>query len=119
VAVLQEHDVAGVVEQGGDVRGDIALATFGPDHQRRSVAGDYDGLGIVVRDHDDRVATLDLGERPRDRDVEIGAGLDLSMDEVSDDLAVSVRGEPVTGSAKLGLEGAVVLDDAVVDDADR
>ena len=63
LAVLQEQEVAGVGEQGGDVRGEEVLALAEAHHQGRPETSADQGLGLVLVQQHQGVDPLEL--RPR------------------------------------------------------
>ena len=86
------------------------------DHQRRVEPRADEQLGIVGREHRQRVRAVDALERSANRREEIA--LVVGLDEVRHDLGVRVRCELVALRLQLGLELGEVLDDAVVHDED-
>ncbi len=119
-AVLDEHHVAGVGEDGRDVARQVVGPLAEAEHQRaRHPRADDHTRGGRVDDHD-RVRAVQaqhrlahrLGQREPVRRAVV-------VDQVRDDLGVRLALKHVAERAQLGLELDVVLDDAVVDDGHR
>ena len=120
LAVLEEDDAAGVLQQRRQVAG----------HEHRAVAvadDDAAGVGDAGRDQHARLlaphrhdggGALEAGDRALGRLFEVAAVRDALGDEVGDDLGVGLGAEAVAAGDELGAQLAVVLDDAVVDDDD-
>ena len=115
--VAEEHHVARVAEDGGDVGRDEELAVAQPDDDRRAVPDGDDLLGIVGRDEDQREVAAHQQQRAAHRVLE-PVVLHLALDEVRDDLGVGLGDELVALPLELLLEIEVVLDDAVVNHDD-
>ena len=113
--VAEEHDVARVAQDGGDVGRDEELAVAQPDHDRRAVADGDDLLGIVGRDQHEREEAAHQQQRAAHGVLE-PVVLHLALDEVRDDLGVGFGDELVALALQLLLQIEVVLDDAVVND---
>ena len=114
LAVVRVLDAARLGEERGDVRRDEALAVAEADHERRLVAHADEPLGLVVVDDDER----EVADEPHEHRAH---GLDEialvgRLEQVRDDLGVGLGAEHVAGGLELGLELAVVLDDAVEHD---
>ena len=118
VSLLEEDDVAGVGEDGGDVAGDEISALAEAQDEGRGVLRDHQHLGRPLAHHGEGVGPLHLGERSADRVGKLLAALLLVGDEVGEDLGVRLRAELVAGLLEVGLQLEVVLDDPVVDDGD-
>ena len=115
--VAEEHDIARVAEDRGNVGGDEELPVAEADDDRRAVADRDDLLGIVSRNEHQREQAAHQQQRPAHRVLE-AVVLHLALDEVRDDLGVGFGDERVALPLQLALEIEVVLDDAVVDDDD-
>lgn len=133
LAVGEEVDVAGVVEDSGDVGGEEEFAVAEADDGGRAHAGGDELVGVVGR-HDadgegsgeavDGLADGIFKGRPHGRSAVDEGGVpgelleffELLLDEVGDDLGVGFGDEPVAFGGELFLEGEVVFNDAVVDD---
>ena len=115
--VAEEHDVAGVAENRGNVGGDEELAVAETDDDRRAVADGDDLVGVVGRDQHQREQPAHVEQRPADRVLQ-AVVLHLPLDEMRDDLGVGLGDEGVPFALQLLLQIEVVLDDAVVDDDD-
>ena len=96
--VAEEHDVARVAEDRGDVGGDEELAVAQPDDDRRAVADGDDLVRIVGRDQHEREQPAHVEQRPPHRVLEPVA-LHLALDEVRDDLRVGLGHELVALSS--------------------
>ena len=120
--VGEEHHVAGVREDGGDVGGHEVLAVADADDERRAVAHGDDLVRLVGRQQDQREHPAHPRERPARRALEAAArraaGLQFLLHQVRDDLGVGLRDELVPLALQLVLQLEVVLDDAVVHDHD-
>ena len=116
VAVLEEEEVAGVGEEGRDVRRHEALALAEADDERRPHARGHEPVWLVAVHEHEGVDPLDLAQR-RARGLLERAAVER-LDEVGHDLGVRLGHEAVALRGEPGLELEVVLDDAVVDDDD-
>jgi len=145
LAVGEEVDVAGVVEDSGDVGGEEELAIADADDGGRAHAGGDELVGVVGGHDSDGEGSGEVFDGfangffecwPHRRYLPYGrcafgvavltapAGrchqllhlLELLLDEVGDDLGVGLGDEGVAFGGELLLEGEVVFDDAVVDD---
>ena len=115
LAVLDDLDLARLGEEGRDRGGDELLAVAAADHQRALLAGADEDVGVVEAHRDEREVALELGVGGADGLLE-RAERHVVRDQVGDDLGVGVRGEDGALVHQAGLEGQVVLDDAVHDD---
>ncbi len=144
-AVGEEVDVAGVVEDAGDVGGEEELAFADADDGGWAHAGGDELVGLVGGEDADGEGSGDALDGAADGlfegdgglqfvegedgfgDVGFGGGLDavalgsggeveLVFDEVGDDLGVGLGDELVAFGDEGVFEGDVVFDDAVVDD---
>ena len=113
LAVVQIHDGAGVLEQGGGVGRHEPLAVTHTDDERRSLARRHQAVRLVGRDDRNAVGAVHLTQRSRDGKLEI-ALVQLS-DEVRQHLRVGFGLERVIALLQRRTDGAGVLDDAVVD----
>ena len=120
LVVLQDHDVAGVGQDGRDVGGDEHLAAAEADHHAAgAVLGGDQPIGRRGGHHADRVRAAELAERALDRAIEPDAVLDVVLDQVREDLGVGLRPEGVALGLELLLDLEIVLEDSVVDDDQR
>src|SRR5579871_4487272 len=51
IAVGEKKNIAGVMEDGRDIGGDEIFVIAQADNGRRAIAGSYDLVGLVSRDH--------------------------------------------------------------------
>ncbi len=132
LAVGEEVDVAGVVEDSGDVGGEEELAFADADDGGRTHAGGDELVGVVGGEDADGEGSGEAVDGLADGFFEcwphgryaFGVGVlgqlfklfELLLDEVGDDLGVGLGDELVALGGELFLEGEVVFDDAVVDD---
>ena len=116
LAVLQEQEVAGVGEEGGNVRGEEVLAVAEAHHQGWPETSADQGLGLVLVQQHQGVDSLELGHRSQQGRFE--RALVVVGHEVGDHLRVRLGHEHVARGLQPGLQGKVVLDDAVVDHDD-
>ena len=94
LAVVEEHDVAGVREDRRDVGGDEVLALAEADDQRRAVPRGDERARVVGRQQHDREQPAQLRERaPHGRLEPVAAH--LALHQVRDDLGVGLGDEPV------------------------
>ena len=116
--VAEEHDVARVIEDGGDVRRDDELTVVADaDDNRRPLAHRHDLVRIVGMDQHHPEQPAQPRERAADGSLEPVAP-QLALYEMRDDLGVGFGFEPVPVAQQLLLQVEVVLDDAVVDEDD-
>ena len=116
LALAEDEHSLGVRDDGRDVRGDVVLVLAQADDQRRVEPRADQELGVVAREHGQRVGAFDALQRGTDGGQEVA--LVVGLDEVGNDLGVGVGGKLVAGGLQLRLELGEVLDDAVVDDED-
>ena len=118
LAVLELDDLRGLAGERGDVGGGVGAVARLRDDQRRAATGHDDLAGGVGRDDGERPGAAEPAARDADglEQVTLGGTRERVLDQMSDDLGVGVGGELVAGGKKLLAKGAVVLDDAVVDD---
>ena len=117
VAVGEEENVAGVMQERRDVARDEVFALAQADHRRRAVARGYHLVRVVRRDHRHRVDARQAADGREDGVLE-RAAVRIFFDQVGDDLGIGLGDEFVALGGELALELEVVLDDAVVDDYD-
>jgi hypothetical protein len=124
VAVGEEVDVAGVVEDAGNVGGDEVLAFADADDDGRAEAGGDDLVRLGGGEDAEREGAGEALDGAADGYFErdglaggFGVFLDL-FDEVGDDFGVGFGDELVALRGELVLEREIVFDDAVVDDDD-
>jgi hypothetical protein len=119
LALIDEDHLPRLLEDRGDVRGDEALVVAEADDQRRRILRRDQLVRRLVVHDDDRVRPLDLQQRPAHRLGQIAGAGELLRDQVGEDLGVGLRGELGARGLEPRPQLQVVLDDAVVDDADR
>ncbi len=124
VAVGEEVDIAGVVEDAGNVGGDEVLAFAYADDDGRAGAGGDDLVGLGGGEDAEREGSGEALDGAADGIFEqdgsargSGVVLDL-LDEVGDDFGVGFGDELVALRGEFALEVEIVFDDAVVDDDD-
>ena len=116
VALLEEHDLAGVGEDRRNVARQEALALGEAHDQRHVLAGADESLRLGAVHDRDRVGPVDEPQRRPDRVGEVAVvGL---LDEVGERLGVGLRGQPMAARLEAVPELAEVLEDPVVDDRD-
>ena len=114
---LTEHEHAfGVRDDGRDVGRDVELLLAQPHHQGCIEPCADQELGILGREHRQRVGAADPLERCADRGQEVA--LVVRLDEVRHDLGVGLGRELVPGLLQLLAQLGEVLDDPVVDHED-
>ena len=123
ITFFEIHDVPGDLQQGRGVGGQEVLALAGAlaadaQQQRRATAGADDGAGFPAADDGQRVGTMQAGDGRRHGIGQRQAGERQRMHQVGHHLGVGLRVEGVALALEFGAQFFVVLDDAVVDDAD-
>ena len=116
LTLAEDQHLLGVRDHGRDVRGEEELVLAHAEHQRRVHSRADQKVRLVSRHDPQRVRTRDSlqgaahgGQKIFTRRV---------LDQVGDDLAVSLGHEDVTAGHELVAELSEVFDDAVVDDDD-
>ena len=115
--VAKEHDIARVTQNGWNVGSHEELVLTEPDDDGGAVANRNDLSWIVGRDDHQRKKAAKQQERAPDRHFQARI-FHFAFDEMSDDLGIRFRDEPMALPLKLALQIEVVLDDAVVHDHD-
>ncbi len=121
-AVGEEVDVAGVVEDAGDVGGEEVFAFADAEDGGWAHAGGDELVGFVGGEDADGEGSGEALDGAADCFFEgdaVGVGLSSCFDYVGDDFGVGFGDEFVAGCGELCLEGEIVFDDAVVDDDER
>ncbi len=124
VAIGEEVDVAGVMQNAGDIRGDEVFAVAYADDDRRPGAGGDDFVGLGGGENAESEGTGEALDGAADgifkKDGSAsGSGIVLDLlDEVSDDFSVGFGDELVALCGEFALQVQIVFDDAVVDDDD-
>ena len=62
VAFLQEHELARDGQQRRHVGGDEVLADADAEHDRAAGARDDDAVGVLARQHGERIGAIELGD---------------------------------------------------------
>jgi len=88
------------------------------DHDRATLASDYDAVGVGLRYHGQRVGTLEFGHCCANGLEQVARHLEVVVHAVRDHLGVRLGGELVALALRFGAQFLVILDDAVVDDRD-
>jgi hypothetical protein len=120
VALLQVDDLVGDAGQCHRVGGEKVLVRSrdGADaeHERRALPRADHAVRLVAAEHGDRIGTAQPRQRALDGLEEIAVV--AMIHEMGDDLGVGLGDEGVALGLQLGAQLVVVLDDAVVHDAD-
>ncbi len=114
--IVEVDDLVGVAGQGGRIAGQEALAFAESEHQRAAQASADEQVGIVEAEGGNAIGALEQRQDALDGLGQIA--VEMAGDQVGDDLGIGVAVEDDALLLQLGLEGGVVLDDAVVDDDD-
>ena len=114
VAVLEVDHPAGVRDQRGEVRREEVLALAQAHHERAAHAGAGHEVGLLDRDHSQRVGPPQVGHGLLHGGEELAFPAQVVVDQVGDDLGVGLRLEFVTQRLQARALLLVVLDDAVV-----
>jgi hypothetical protein len=128
VAVGEEEEVAGVVEDGGNIAGHKVFVLAQPDHRRRPLPRRDDLVQILGGDDSQSKNSLELPDRgahglfqasrlPGTRI--LGTLSETFLNEVGDHFGVRLGGELVPFLLQLPLQLQVVFDDTVVNQGDR
>ena len=114
---LAEHEHAlRVRDDRGDIGRDVVLVVADSDDERRVETRTDQQLGVVAREHGQRVGSLDALQSRAHGGQEIA--LVVGFDEVRHDLGVRIRGELVPRGLELAFQLGEVFDDSVVDHED-
>ena len=118
--VLTDRErVAGVLDEGRDIRSEEVLALAEPDHERRVAARADDESRVVLVHREQREGALEAADDGAERGFEVAAGgLVLAAEQDRGRLGVGLAAERVALGEQLGLDLGEVLDDAVVDDGE-
>ena len=121
VAVGEEVDVAGVVEDAGNVGGDEGLALADADDDGRAEAGDDDLVRLGGGEDAEGEGSGEAFDGAADGDFErdgLAGGFRIVLhllDQVGDDFGVGFGDELVALIDEFAFEVEIVFDDAVVD----
>ena len=118
VAFLEEDEAARHRQQRRHVGGDEVLAVAQADDDRAALARKDDALGVLLRDHGERIRAFELGDGRADRLEQVAGLLQVVVNAVRDHFGVGLGRELVAGGLQLVAQLFVVLDDAVVDERD-
>ncbi len=123
VAIGQKENVTSVVENGGNVGSHKVFVVAQTDHERRSIAGGHDFVGLVDGDYAEREDSAEFLHGAADCFFERGtmaiAGFEkVFLDQVSDDFGIGFCREGVALFDQLFLQAEIVLNNAVVYDDD-
>ena len=115
--IVEDEEVVGQPEDGGDVRCQEGRPFVDPHDQRRDSAGGHDGIGVVRMHHRQRERSAHPAQCGPDRphDALRRGGGQVGLDEVGQDLGVGLGLEVVAVGDQLVGQLDVILDDAVVD----
>ena len=116
LVVLDRDREAGLGEEGGDRRGEEALAVADAGDQRALLAGADQQPGLVGVHGDEGVVAAQLGEGGADGGGEVAVV--VARDQVGDDLGVGFGAELLPFVLEPAAQLGVVLDDPVEDDVD-
>jgi len=114
VPVVEEQEVAGVGQEGRNVRGQEVLALPEAHHERRATAGGDELLRLAGVHQDEGVDAFHLLERLAHGVLERSAA-EVRFHQMGDDLGVGLGHEAVAGGGEARFQREIVLDDPVVD----
>src|SRR5262249_23098443 len=117
ITFLEEHESAGGRKKRGDIGCHKSLFHAQPDDDRATFAGQDEPLRILFTHHCQGVGTLQLRDGGANCLEEVAHCLQMSVNPVSDDLRIRLRGEPVSRTLELLAQLVVVFDDPVVNDS--
>ena len=116
LVVLDRHRPPRLGEEGGDRRGEEALALADAGDQRALLARPDQQVGAVGVHGDEGVVAAQLGEGGADRGGQVAVV--VAGDQVGDHLGVGFGAELLPFGLEPGAQLGVVLDDPVEDDVD-
>jgi hypothetical protein len=117
--VLAELErLVGVLDERRHVGAQEVLALAEADDQRAVAPGRDDPLGIAGVGGDEGERALQPAAHPLHRGGEVGAAVELDLQQVRRDLGVGLRAQRVPGPLQVGAQLGEVLDDPVVHDRD-
>ena len=114
-AVFQEHHLAGVVQQRGNVGRHEVFVGSDADDDRRGVLGRQQGAGRPFAQRDDRERAGQAVDGGAYRGGEGRAGLQGGVDQVRNHLGVGLGRERPAFARQLVAQVEIVFDDAVMD----
>ena len=119
LVISQVDHVPRVGHNGGGVRRDEHLALADTQYQGAAQPRGYQDVGIITAHDYDPIRAYHVGERQPHRLAEGETGLPIDMADVGrQHLRIGVAGEHRTLTLQKLLEGAVILDDAVMHQPD-
>ena len=116
--VLPDRErVAGVLDEGGDIRAEEVLALAQADHQGGVAAGADDESRVVLVHREQGEGALEAADDGAECGLEVAVGgLVFAAEQDRGGLGVGLAAERVALRQQVGLDVGEVLDDAVVDD---
>ena len=118
IALLQIDEAVGDRAQRQRIRGDEVLADAYADHQRAAGPGGDDAVRVVLADDAQRVGAVQALHGLGDGLEQVAFFVQGAVDEVGDDFGIGARLEAVAAGFEFVAQFFVVLDDAVVNQAD-
>src|SRR5919198_797280 len=118
LTIVEVDDLSGMLEDRRDVAGNVVLAVSQTDQEWASLAGADDLVGVAARDHGDAVRPFHQVQCIHHCVLE-GVAIHRCLDQVCEHLRVRLGLEGVPLLDEHLPQGAVVLDDAVVNEGDR
>src|SRR5690606_19520311 len=116
VALFQVDELVGDLQQCQRVGGNEALFTALTYDQRAAHAGAVQGIGLILMDHAQCVGAVQFCQGAAKGAQQVGLLLVVVGQQVGDHFGVGFRGEGVAEFGQPFAQGAVVFNDAVVDD---
>ena len=123
VAIAQEEQVAGVIENRGHIGGYEIFVLTQSNHSRRAIACSHDFVGLIHGNHGHREYASQLTDGFANalfqrRTMTVGGLQEIFLDQVGNDFGVGLGRELVALFDQLSLQRNIVLDNAVVNDDD-
>ena len=116
--VLQEDDLAGVGQKGGNVGSHEEFARAYAHDEGSRHAGCQELAGLLAAHEADSVGALGQAQRLGEGLEQIGLVLAAFLHKIDQHLGVGFGAEGIALGLEIGLELEIVLDDAVVDDGE-
>src|SRR5690606_18552368 len=116
VALLQIDELVGDLQQGERVGGNKRLFTGLPYYQRAAHARAIKRVGLVLVNDAKRVSAMQLAEGGAEGAQQVGLLLIVVGQQVGDHFGIGFGSKDVAEICELFTQGAVVFDDAVMDD---